>query len=141
MRILIVVWGLLWSFPLAAIILGAILCVPMLLSLVFTGSVGFLVALLSVLLGVVLFAVIVISLVGIFKGWYFSWVWLSVTNFLAPFVIGVSLIGAAFQSPFPIGILFILGLGGMLKLSFVIRHYWNSDEIRSRYEVERYTAS
>lgn len=141
MKGVMLVWGFIWSIFLSAFIYGAVILVPMVLSLIFVGGPGLLVIVLTVIVGLILAVFMVAALVGIFKGWYLSWIWISVANHLAPFLIGVSLIGVAFQSPFPVGMIGLIAGGGLMKLSFVLRDYWNSENIRRHYSVEQYTST
>ncbi|WNO10152.1 hypothetical protein [Teredinibacter sp. KSP-S5-2] len=138
---LIFLWAVIWGLPLVGVLVATAMLLPSLASLIFAGGVGILVTVLGGILLLGLAGCYIFALIGIFDKWYFSWVWISAANYLAPFILGLSMVAVTFLAPFEIGSWgLLLLLGGALKLSFFVRDYWQAESVQDEYEVSKYTA-
>lgn len=140
-NILIFLWALIWGIPLIGVLVAIAMVIPSLASLILAGGVGVLVAVLGGLLLLGLFGCYILALIGIFGSWYFSWVWVSAANYLAPFVLGMAMVVVTFKAPFEVlSWVLLVALAGLLRLSFFVRDYWRAESIQEEYEVSKFTA-
>lgn len=134
-------WYLLCSLVLLGVIGGVLAAIPVGLLGALIGAESFVVQLFKFCLVVPLGVFWLAVLIGMFKRWYISWVYMSIAFSFGPFLIGFGIVLFIFSSPISIvSFVSIVGLFSLLKLSFLAKSWWQSKPLRDLFLVAHYTS-